>query len=84
MGQNRWVEREPRSELAFVHFFFFVMRESTYIWGERLLLSVGAPCVWDSHEGRVRFEADSAIAVRVSNMGVATQFPRDLSRFGAL
>ena len=41
------------------------------MWVERLLLSVGRPCVRDSHEGRVRFEADSAIVARVCNMGVA-------------
>ena len=39
------------------------------MWGELLLLSVGGPSVWDSHEGRV---ADSAIVARVCNMGVAT------------
>ena len=50
---------------------FILRRESRYMWGEWLLLSVGGPSVWDSHEGRVRLEADSAIVARVCNMGVA-------------
>ena len=34
------------------------------------LVTVGGPCVYDSHEGRVRFKADSAIVARVCNRGV--------------
>ena len=40
--------------------FFENKRELSYMWGEWLLVSVGGLCVCDSHEGRVRFEADSA------------------------
>ena len=41
-------------------FIFFNKRELSYMWGERLLVSVGGLCVCDSHEGRVRFKADLA------------------------
>ena len=47
--------------LSCVIFFFENKRELNYMWNEQLLMSVGGLCVCDSHEGRARFEADSAL-----------------------
>ena len=56
----------------FYFIFFENKRELSYImWSERLLVSVGGLCVCDSHEGRVRFEADSASLENECNVGVA-------------
>ena len=44
----------------FIYFFFENRRELSYMWSERLLVSVGGMFVCDSHEGRVRFDAGSA------------------------
>ena len=46
-------------------------RELSYMWGEWLLVSVGGLCVCNSHDGRVRFEADSASLGDECNVGVA-------------
>ena len=51
--------------------FFENKRELSYMWSERRLVSVGDLCVCDSHEGRVRFEADSASLENECNVGVA-------------
>ena len=45
-----------RFEEAFIH-----VLELSYMWSGQLLVSVCGLCVCDSHKGRARFEADSAL-----------------------
>ena len=52
------------------------------MWSERALVSVSGEFVCDSHEDRVRFDADSRH--RNDNLGTAMtsgHFPRELSEF---
>ena len=58
-----------RFEEAFIYAFMCYFRiELSYMWSERLLVSVGGFSVCESRERRVRFEADSAIAGKVGVM----------------
>ena len=55
-------------------------REFSYMWRERVLVSVSGVFVYDSHESRVRFDADSRH--HDDNMGMAIMyghFPCELS-----
>ena len=58
---SKWFRFEEAFIYAFMcYLFIYLKRELSYMWGERLLVSVGGLCVCDSHESRVRFKADSA------------------------
>ena len=46
-------------------------RELSYMWSERLLVSVSGVFVCDSHESRVRFDADSRQRWKSDDVGVA-------------
>ena len=69
--------------LSCVIFYFFLnRRELSYMWSERVLVSVSGVFVCDSHEDRVRFDADSRH--RDDNVGTAMtsgHFPRELPEF---
>ena len=68
--------------------FFENRRVWSYMWSERLLVSVSSVFVCDSHEGRVKFDADSRHRWKSDvNVGVAMTwgiFLASYRNFGAL
>ena len=72
--------------LSCVIIIYLNKRELSYMWSERLLVSVGGMFVCDSHEGRVRFDAGSASLgsgerVSCGRGNDVRAFPRGLSEF---